>query len=239
MRPGLSLLALPTAGCLWAPVQPQHRRGPTNLPWWPLCWAAGSSPWGPSLPCQTQALGPEGGVWGGGRVPYSATCHCREGLQSSENEGEESWRPWGGGMSGDLVGRATFAFLILRREDPQKVPESRGRKSGESQASWVGGGGLESRVSQGCMHPRARPWIEAGEQVVSGGHIALAWELHPESSFPSGGQSPQPPRTPVFNGSMNSWQTWGLESLRETSAMGRRGQRLCCGVYSKDRVPGS
>ena len=46
--------------------------------------------------------------------------------------------PGVGEMSGDLVGRATSAFLILRREDPQKVPEPRGRKSGDSQASWGG-----------------------------------------------------------------------------------------------------
>lgn len=65
--------------------------------------------------------------------------------------------PGVGEMSGDLVGRATSAFLILRREDPQKVPEPRGRKSGDSQASWGGGGGVESRVSRGCLHPRARP----------------------------------------------------------------------------------
>lgn len=116
-------------------------------------------PGGQVLPTGTQPplpdAGPEprgGGVWGGGRSLYSATCHCREGLWSLESEGEESWRPWGGG---DVwgPGRATSAFLILRREDPQKVPEPRGRKSGESQASWGGGGGVESRVSQGRLHP--------------------------------------------------------------------------------------
>ena len=41
-------------------------------------------------------------------------------------------------MFGGLVGRATSAFLILRREDPQKVPEPRGRKQQESQAPGVG-----------------------------------------------------------------------------------------------------
>ena len=86
-----------------------------------------------------------------------------------------------------------------------------------------------------ACNPAVRPSTREGEQVVSRDRIALAWEHLPESSFPSGGQSPQPPRTPVFNGSMNTWQAWGLESLRETSAMRRRGQRPCCGVYSTPR----
>lgn len=36
-------------------------------------------------------------------------------------------------MFGGPVGRMTSAFLILRREDLQKVPQPRGRKQVESQ----------------------------------------------------------------------------------------------------------
>lgn len=68
-----------------------------------------------------QALGPEGGVWGGGRAPYSATCHCREGLRSLENEGEESWRPWG---RGDVWGPGRQSDICFPHPEERGSTES-------------------------------------------------------------------------------------------------------------------
>lgn len=124
------------------PLSPQPL-DPTNLPWWPLCWVGqvlpgGTQPcgWATASPPQTQALSLESGTRGL-RSPCSCHPHLHIGVKGSSHsriKQGESRLPWAGG--GEDVwgpgGRVASAFLILRREDLQKVPQPRGRKQ-ESQ----------------------------------------------------------------------------------------------------------
>ena len=110
-----------------------------------------------------------------------------------------------------LVGRATSAFFILRREDPQKVPEPRERKQQESQAPGGGGGQVENSFSQGCLYP-----LEHGQRQER--RLSLrALQPLPGSFTPSPVSSVEPralslPGPQVFKGAANRPEPGGLES---------------------------
>lgn len=120
---------------------------------------------------------------------------------------------WGAGMFGDLVGRATSAFLILKREDLQKVPEPRERKQQESQAPGGGGGQVENSFSQGCLHPLEPRHGQRQERRLS----LRALQPLTGSFTPSPVSSVEPralslPGPQVFKGAANRPEPGGLES---------------------------
>ena len=116
-------------------------------------------------------------------------------------------------MFGGLVGKATSAFLILRREDPQKVPEPRGRKQQESQASGGGGCQVENSFSQGCLHPPEPRHRQRQESRLS----PRALQPLPGSFTPSPVSSVEPralslPGPQVFKGQRTGRSLGGLKS---------------------------
>ena len=140
-------------------------------------------------------------------------------------------------MFGGLVGRATSAFLILRREDPQKVPEPRGRKQQESQAPGWGWPSGEQPLPR-LLRPQG-PDRGAGRRAgCSQGPTAPAWELHarPVSSVEARALSLPGPQ--VFKGAANrpepgGWgprerlQSWEEEARDPVGGFPRRrGPRL-------------
>ncbi|CAI9176326.1 unnamed protein product [Rangifer tarandus platyrhynchus] len=130
-------------------------------------------------------------------------------------------------MFGGLVGRATSAFLILRREDPQKVPEPRGRKQQESQAPGGGGGQVENSLSQGCLHPPEPRHGQRQEGRLSPRALQALPGSFARVQLPQWRPEPQPPRTPGFQGGREQAGAWGARvPVRDFSRGKKRPETL-------------